>query len=316
MNKRRLFLNQLSLMAGAAVLSNPIAAAASLSKKLNSVNSAGKNVTVYHTNDLHGNIDPAVSNAGGLNQVKKLIDREDVNGLLFDAGGFLNSAHSPAQQKDMIYAMNNMGYIAATLGNHELCHGEEALARLVPLMKFELVNCNYQFNGELNKLVKPYTIVYSGKYKIGITGVGHQIKGVKYNDAIQSANYTARILKEQEKCDLVICLAHLGHTQEDDLPDNQKLAKQSAHIDLIIGGHNQKLLVGPVIKLNKLKQEVIISQAAWDGLMMGKVVFSFENNKQKSYIRGKNCIAGDLCPQTQGASFNDLRAIEKLLVSA
>ena len=316
MNKRRSFLNQLSLIAGTAVLTRPMAAAASISKQINTIYSMGSGVTIYHTNDLHGNISPVVGTMGGLDQVKTLLKNQDTDGLLLDAGDFLNDAHSIAMQKETIYAMNNLGYVASTPGNHELSNGQDALAKLVPLMRFELVNCNYRFDDALSKLIKPYIITNSGKFKIGITGVGHQLNNIKYTDAIQSANNIARLLKEKEKCDLVICLSHLGYSQKGDMPDNQKLAMQSENIDLIISGHNRTLLRGQAIKPNKLRQEVIISQAAWDGLMMGKVVFNFGNGKQKNNIKAENLIAGQPYEQSFAASFAELRTIEKRLVSA
>jgi len=289
---------------------------AAVSKKINSIQSKRNSITIYHTNDLHGNFAPVAGNLGGLNQVKTLLKKQDISGLLFDAGDFLNGAHNVTQQKETVYAMNKMGYLAATVGNHELSHGQDALAALIPSMQFNLVNCNYQFDNALNSLIKPYIIIRSGNYKIGITGVGHQLKGVKYNDAIACANNTATLLKEKEKCDLVIVLSHLGYSQKGDLPDNQKLAQSSENIDLIISGHNRKLLPGAVICLNKFKKEVIVSQAAWDGLMMGRVVFGFRNGNEKSDFRAKNLIAGQAYGQTDAAGFAELRSIQKQLVSA
>jgi 5'-nucleotidase len=317
MNKeRRLFLNQVSVIAGIAALSKPMASAASISKSINTLYSSGHAVIVYNTNDLHGNLDPAINSNGGLSQIKKLIQNQETGGLLLDAGDFLNSSQSLSHQKAMIHAMNDLGYHAATIGNNELALGQDHLAALVPQMQFSLVNCNYQFNNALSKLVRPYIIINSGSFKIGITGVGHQVKGVVYNDAIQSANYMAKLLKENEKCDLVICLSHLGYTQAGDMPDSQKLAAQSEHIDMIVSGHNRELLGGPAIILNKLKKEVIISHAAWDGLMMGKTVFSFENGKQKYNIKAKHFIPGQPPGQSFADAFPKLVSTEKQLIPA
>jgi len=302
-------------MAGAAILSRPMASVAAVSKKLNSIHSAAKNITIYHTNDLHGNINPVINNMGGLRQVKTLLKNQDTGGLLLDAGDFLSAAHSTIQQHELVAAMNNMGYIAATPGSNELLLGEDTLAGLIPHMQFRLVNCNYQFEGVLQKLITPYTIVNSGKFKIGITGIGHRVKGIKYLDPIQSANKTAQILKEKENCDLVICLSHLGYSQKDDMPDSQKLAAQSENIDLVINGYNNKLLKDPIIALNKQKREVIISHAAWGGLMMSRVVFGFEG-KQKNEIKAKNIIAGQGSGQTSDEMIAEIRSVSKRLASA
>jgi 5'-nucleotidase len=313
---RRLFLNQISLMAGVAALSKPMASVASISKRINTLNSTNNSVTIYHTNDLHGNLAPGINNMGGLYQIEALLKNQETSGLLLDAGDFLNSSHSLQQQKQVIYTMNNMGYHAAAIGDKELSLGRDKLAALIPMMQFSLVNCNYEFDAGLAKLIKPYIIINSGKFKAGITGVGHQVNGVKYNDAIQSANTMAAWLKEKQNCDLVICLSHLGYLETGDRPDNQKLAKQSEHIDMIISGHNYKLLRGPAVILNKLKKEVIISHAAWDGLMVGRSVFSFENGKNRCGFKAKHFITGQPYSQTFADSYSGLRSMEKQLTLA
>ena len=311
MNKdRRSFISQLSVVAAAVALNKPAGALAHVSKNVSSLYSSESNVTVYNTNDLHGNLTPVTVNMGGLNQVHAILKRQETSGILLDSGDFLNTSESISAQKNVIRTMNIMGYHAAAIGNGELAMGEEHLATLAPLMQFNLVNCNYRFSGELSNLVKPFIIINSGKYKIGITGVGHKLKGIKYSDAIESANAVAVQLKEKEKCNLVICLSHLGYTQPGDQPDDKKLAAQSTHIDMIVSGHNRFLLSGPVIHRNKLKHEVIISLAAYNGLMMGKTVFNFEGRKQKFNIRAKSIVAGDI------QVFDELKASEKQPVNA
>jgi len=314
--ERRLFLNQMSLMTGMAVLSRPMASVASISKGINTLYSTGRDVTIYHTNDLHGNLEPIIDNMGGLNQVKTLLEKQDTNGLLLDAGDFLNGRHTMAMQKRVISSMNNIGYHAAAIGDHELAQGQDHLAALIPLMQFTLLNCNYEFDGALSKLVKPYVIINSGRLKIGITGVGHRINGVQYNDPIKSANIIAVVLKEKEKCDLVVCISHLGYKRPGDQPDNKSLAKQSEQIDMIVSGHGRHFFSDPVIVTNKRKQEVLIAHTAWDGLMMGKTIFSFGNGRQKSSMKSNYLVTGQPYGQKFAASFSKLRSVEKQLISA
>jgi 5'-nucleotidase len=317
MNKqRRSFLNQISIMAGVAAISKPMSSIASISKQINTIHSSGHAVTLYHTNDLHGNLNATYNNMGGINKLKTLIENQETNGLLLDAGDFLDGNSSVAEHKHVINLMNRMGYHVATIGNHELLQGQDYLAKLIPSMKFKLVNCNYEFNANLNKLVAPYIIVNSGKFKVGITGVGHQIADIGYNDAISNANKMAAFLKKNANCDLVVCLSHLGYSQKGDLPDNQKLARQSEHIDVVISGHNHKLLQGPAIISNKNKEEVIVSQAAWDGLMLGKTIINFENGKEKFNLRAKHLIAGQPYDKSYTSSFYELRLREKELMAS
>jgi len=310
-NPRRAFLSQLTFMAGVAALNKPLASVAAITKHINTLHTAKNAVTIYHTNDLHGNVDVVHENIGGLNQIKKLLKNEEINGLLLDAGNFINASNNLAQQKQVLYMMNSMGYHAAAIGNQELSSGEDHLASLIPLMKFTLVNCNLQFNNKLSSLVKPYIIINSGNFKTGITGVCSKVNGIKYNDAIKSANNVARLLKEDEKCDLIICLSHLGHKQEGDTPDNQKLAEQSENIDIIIGGDNRKLFKNAIVHRNKLKHEVILAQTAWNGLMMGRTIVNFDDKKQKNGIRAKHYIPGMPANQCYSVSFSDLQLIKK-----
>jgi 5'-nucleotidase len=309
-NPRRSFLTRVAGIAGIAALNKPLASIASVSKHINTIYSADRAVTIYNTNDLHGKIDAGYNQAGGASAIKSLLADQDTSGLLVDAGDFLSNANNTSQHKEMIRAMNSMGYCAATPGNHELALGQENLAALIPAMKFAMVNCNYQFDAVLSKLIKPYIIIQTGKFKVGITGVGQPVRGVIYKDAFACANQTAQLLKTQENCDLVICLSHLGYKNEGNVPDNKKLAQQSEHIDLIIGGHNRKVMKAPMVLQNKQKAEVMLSQAAWDGLMMGKMVFNFES-KQKTGIKAKHFLADNSSNDTFVTSVRALRLKEK-----
>ena len=127
---------------------------------------------------------------------------------------------------------------------------------------------------------------------------------------------TAQVLKKDEHCDIVICLSHLGYQRKDGNPDCKMLARESEHIDMIISGHNQELMDGQLVMQNKNKHEVIISQAAWNGLMIGKTVFSFGNGKQKSNIDARYLVPGQPCGQKFAASFAGLRLIKEQSVLA
>ncbi|MFI5137332.1 MAG: hypothetical protein ACHQIM_05855 [Sphingobacteriales bacterium] len=306
-NQRRLFLSRLTFLAGVAALNKPLNSVAAVAKRINTLHKAKSAIIVYHTNDLHGHIDAVYDKFGGLSQIETLLKNEEIKGLLLDAGGFMNCANSIMRQKQVIARMNAIGYHAAAIGGEELSNGQEYLAALVPLMNFNLLNCNLQFDGKLAKLVKPYLIINSGNFRVGITGVCHPVNGINYNDAIESANRMARFLKADEKCDFVICLSHLGYEQEGDKADNQKLAMQSENIDMIIGGKNNKLLNNSMVLRNKMEHEVILAQTGWDGIMMGRTIINFDKTKQKNGIRTKHFIPGMRDNQSYAASFSALQ---------
>jgi 5'-nucleotidase len=225
MNKpRRLFLNQLSVIAGIAALNKPVSAMAFVAKTAGTIGASQNAVTIYHTNDMNGHIGAVYKDLGGMRQIKTALKNQPASGLLLDAGNFMSPSTDRAHRREVISLMNSMGYHCAALGENELKAGQDKLVNLIPYMQFSLLNCNFKFDNNLTSLVKPYAIIYSGSLKIGVTAVCRQVKGIKYNDAVESANHAAQFLKETEKCNLVICLSHLGHKQGSEISENQKLA--------------------------------------------------------------------------------------------
>ena len=60
---------------------------------------------------------------------------------------------------------------------------------------------------------------------------------IVYKDPIQEANKISAVLRNDEKCDYIICLSHLGYKYENNKVSDIALANASLDIDLIIGGH-------------------------------------------------------------------------------
>ena len=93
-----------------------------------------------------------------------------------------------------------------------------------------------------------------------------------------------KILKEEEKCDLIICLSHLGHYYKNDSKkiSDLTLAKSTKNIDLIIGGHTHTFLDKPVITTNLDGEKVTINQVGCYGLYLGHIDFYFDSIKNKT----------------------------------
>jgi 5'-nucleotidase len=305
---RRSFLSQASIIAGLVLLNKPLTSlAVPVNKNHVSKCLSGNAITIYHTNDLNGTTNAVYDDMGGINHVKNLIAKQEVPGLLFDAGNFLGDSKKPDQHKNIIQLMNNMGHLVATPGTQELINGQAYLAGLIPRMKFKLVNCNYKFNSELNNMIAPYAIINGGKFKIGVTGVGGRQNGIVYSNPIESASRTGRILKEKEKCDLVVCLSQLEDEPNGNEPGSRELAKQSEYIDMVIGSHG-KLMSGPLILRNKLKNEVVLVHTAPNGLTIGQTIFNFDADKQRNGIEAKYFIPGQSAGETFASSFHKLKA--------
>ena len=154
--------------------------------------------------------------------------------------------------------MNFIGYDAATIGNHEFDYGVENMARIFRLAKFPIVCCNYDFTGTAAEgLVKPYVILKRSGLRIGVLGVSPELeglvaantcKGVTYTDPIEAAQPVADYLKNEEKCDLVICLSHLGWQVA--TVSDEDLIPATRNIDIVLGGHSHTYFRSPQVLQN------------------------------------------------------------------
>lgn len=242
-------------------------------------------ITVLHTNDTHSQIEPTeksnlkTANMGGYARRMGVIEKiraQEKNVLLLDAGDF--SQGTPYfnffNGRIEVEAMNKMKYDAVTLGNHEFDNGIDTLATILGNARFPVLSSNYQLeNTPLAKIVKPYLILKKDGLKIAIITANIEPKGLifeknytglVYADAIETATHLSDLLKRTEKCDLVICLSHLG------VQPDYELARASSSIDVIIGGHSHSLLEN-VTEKNKLGKAVIIAQVGKSGLYLGKI---------------------------------------------
>ncbi len=213
------------------------------------------------------------------------IRKDNKHTLLLDAGDmwqgtpYFNFFHGEVEFK----LMSEMKYDAVTLGNHDFDAGLDGLLKQLPLATFDILSCNYNFqNTVLKDKFKPYKIFEKGGSRIGVIGVGIELKnlvlpkhfeGVIYEDPIKRVNHFATILRKKERCDLVICLSHLGYSYSNDKVSDITLAKESEDVDLILGGHTHTFLERPIPIINKKNQVIHISQTGWAGINLGKIDF-------------------------------------------
>lgn len=266
-------------------------------------------ISILHTNDVHSRIDPFPMDGGKYQgqggSVKRAnlirqIRQEEPHVLLLDAGDiFQGTPYFNYFGGELEFKlMTQMGYDAATIGNHDFDAGIEGLHKQLPHAQFPLLNCNYDFSDTIMKGIPlPYQIFQKGGIKIGVLGVGIELDGLvpaswygatQYLDPLVNANKNAAILKKDEKCDFVICLSHLGFKYKSDKVSDIVLAQQSEDIDLIIGGHTHTFLDQPELVKNKQGEPVLVNQAGWAGLMLGRLDLYFERNKKRKCASCKN----------------------------
>ncbi len=262
-------------------------------------------LTILHTNDVHSHIDPFPDNhslfagKGGFARrfaLIKQVRRQEENVLLLDAGDiFQGTPYFNFYKGELdIKLMGDMGYDAGTIGNHEFDNGIVELAKQIKKSKFPFINSNYKLEeSALADLTSPYKIIEKGPIKIGIIGLGIELKGlvtpVNYDgveclDAIVEGDKIAKQLKEIKKCDFVIALSHLGYEYKNSFLSDIDVAKSTKHIDLILGGHTHTFLEKPTIVNNLENKEVFINQTGWGGINLGRLDFVFDNNKQSKTL--------------------------------
>ncbi len=242
-------------------------------------------LTILQTSDVHSRIEPItqkgdqnygkggfVRRATFLSQFRK----DNPHVLLFDCGDISQGTpyYNIFKGEVEINLMNEMGYDAMIIGNHEFDFGLDNMARIFKLAKFPVVCANYDLDATVLKdIVKPYVILERYGLKIGVFGLGAQpegliqankCEGVIYKDPISVSNEIADLLKE-EGCDVIVCLSHLG------IQMDERLVAKTHNIDMILGGHSHTFLKAPKNYLNMDGKNVPIMHTGKNGIYVGRL---------------------------------------------
>src|ERR1043165_4967079 len=306
---RRKFLRT-SIVGGAAAVALPNAASrllsatasTALNEPLLKVAAAETLITILHTNDTHSQIDPIPDSdkqnggKGGVARratLVKQVREQNPNTLLIDAGDvFQGTPYFNFYKGEVEYkSMSLIGYDVVTLGNHDFDNGVDALAAAMKFANFEFVSTNYDLRGTpLDTRVKPYTIRTFGDVRVGLFGLGvspdnlitpENFKGVKYLDPVRMTRGVVRLLREQERCNLVVGMSHLGYypnPKSGEIGDSQ-VAAQVSGIDFIASGHTHTFMDKPVLKKNPDGKDTIIFQVGKSGIYVGRVDFKMKEGK-------------------------------------
>lgn len=254
---------------------------------------AQKKIVILHTNDTHSRIEPLpetdkyAPNKGGVVRRANYIESvraENKNVLLFDAGDFVQGTpyYNVFGGEVETKAMNMLKYDAATLGNHEFDYGLEGLKDILDWAQFPIISSNYDFSETILKdRFDPYLIIVKDGVKIGVIGLNVKPQGLiatanytnmVFMDPLETGNELATKLKNEDKCDVVICLSHLGYTAD------KRLAENSRNIDIIIGGHSHTYMKDPDIIKNADNEDILIYQTQGRGVYVGRIDIELEKN--------------------------------------
>ncbi len=253
-------------------------------------------LTILHTNDTHSTIlplgrnlaDTMLADRGGYLRRIAMLNEErqkDPQLLLFDSGDFSQGSafYSMFEGDVEIGLMNQMKYDAVTIGNHEFDFGLDNMIRLFKMTQFPIVCSNYDFaDTELKDIVKPYVVLKRRGVKIGLFALCPPLEGLvftknygplRFLDPVEVTNQMVDILRNQKKCDYVICLSHLGW-QVSEYPDN-RFIQQTRGVDLVLGGHTHTYFDELQYENNADGRPIPVDQNGKHAVFVGKLLLTF-----------------------------------------
>ena len=271
-------------------------------------------LVILHTNDTHSTIDPLPDGTGGVLQRKAIIDsvrNVEKNVILVDAGDVVQGTlYFKYFHGDVEYPlMDMMGYEIRVLGNHEFDNGIESLSKYYKQTKGIPLSANYDFTDtELEGVFQPYTIREVAGRKIGFIGINIDPASIiaakniagEFKEVIPVANELAGKLKNEEGCDLVVVVSHIGYTVGNEKTSDVDLARESENIDVIIGGHSHTLIdpdkpeETPSLIRNRNGKPVRVVQTGKQGRFLGKLTIDLDQLP----VEGGEDIAYELIPVT------------------
>ena len=265
--------------------------------------SPASRITLLHTNDTHSHIEPfgpgngQASGKGGMARRATMVKqfRASIpNLLLLDAGDTFQGTPYFNQYKGKLdfELMSKVGYDASTLGNHDFDNGVDMLLEAMEFAKFPFLNCNFDCKGApaLAKRLTPWMIKEFPGFKVGLTGVGVEFKGLVSARNHKGVDWISpdgalkpviRHLREVEKVDLVVLISHLGYDLRGEAMDDLHLASLVPGIDAIIGGHSHTFLDQPT-KIQQDLGETNIFQVGWGGINLGRMDFAMAKGQVRA----------------------------------
>ena len=294
---RRDFLKRLGAVALAA---SPLTSLGSLTS-CKTGDSRAQHLTILHTNDVHSHIDPFPKNdqlyggLGGYARRQAFIDKMRAsrgadNTMVLEAGDMFQGTPYFNFYKGMLemQLMNRMHIDAVTIGNHEFDNGVSALCDCIETANFPFISTNYIFaDNRAADLILPYKTFDRGGIRVGVFGLGVQLKGlvssmncagVTYEDPIACAQETSTMLKHKG-CDLVIALSHVGYKM-DSQPDDIEIAQNTSDLDIIIGGHTHTFMPCPDYITNRIGRKVLVNQVGFGGINVGILDISLDGSRK------------------------------------
>ena len=273
-------------------------------------------LTILHTNDFHARFEPiskydsacsAEKNAegkcfGGSARLYTAINESrsrSANSILVDGGDQFQGSLYYTYYKGQLAAqmMNNLGYDAMTVGNHEFDDGPEVLAGFMQAVHFPVLmsNADVSLEPTLSKKLAKSAIIWRGGEAIGLIGVtpedsdeiSNPGQNVKFSDPVAAVQTEVDSLTERG-INKIVVLSHSGYLLD------QKIAANTTGVDVIVGGHSNTYLsnvsdraAGPY---PTMVNGVAVVQAYAYGKFLGELNVSFDAQGNLSSATGEPLI--------------------------
>jgi len=272
-------------------------------------------IDIFYTNDLHGRIDVLPKIAYYIKKTKTK------NYIVLDSGDFIQGTPESNffKGQSMVDVMNNVGYTAVCLGNHEFDFSEQNIYELKKQAKFDFLGSNiYSHYGTVKPYITNYLVKEFDGIKLGIFGIlTTQTKYIVIPQNLKDVEILDELLITQKvvnqlvynNVDIIICVSHIGVSEnKENFVDDKILAEKIQKINFIIGGHTHKKYM---IKIGK----TLLVQTGANGKELGHLkLFFFKPYKKIFFYKNKFIVINSLKDDKNVKSISEryLKKINKI----
>lgn len=277
------------------------------------------NLVLLQTSDIHGNVFPLNYGTNneeelGFAKIATLLKQEQSKNkhtITIDNGDLIQGTpltyhyarFEPSLPNPMISILNHLHYDVGVIGNHEFNYGQDLLNQAINASSFPWLSANI-IHTETNEpyFGKPYIVqaIPNGP-RVGILGLttkyipnwekAEHIKDMRFEDPVQTAKKWVKVLKEEEKVDVIVVAYHGGFERDLDTGEptevltgeNQgyDLCMEVDGIDVLLTGHQHREIAGKTIN------GVAVVQPGCKGVALGKVSITLEDDGEGFSIKEK-----------------------------
>ena len=257
-------------------------------------------LTILQTTDIHCQLHPhdelfwennqaVFRKTGGYAHLATYLNKERKNNahtFVIDTGDMFQGSELSVKTtgKAMLPILNQLQYDLYLPGNWEVVYGKKSMQQLLGSLHAPKICANmYHDLGEGRKgelVFQPYHIWNVKGVKIGFIGYTDHLvplrqspnysKGIIYTKPEENIAYYIDVLKNQEQCEYIMVIAHLGLSQQIHLAN----LSETAGVDYILGGDTHERVRKPIV----CKYCKVVEPGAF-GSFVGKLKFIVENGK-------------------------------------